>query len=78
MHFKNSCHQRGVQFSYEIILGGYSFHTPHLSDPPPPPPRDVINDRSLILGELAQLAGLAWLMPYSLAIFLLGLCLSLI
>ena len=23
----------GVQFSYEIILGGYSFHTPHFSEP---------------------------------------------
>ena len=22
----------GVQFSYEIILGGYSFHTPHFSE----------------------------------------------
>ena len=33
MHFKNSCRQGGVQFSYEIILGGYSFHTPHFPKP---------------------------------------------
>ena len=45
VHFKNSDRQGGVQFSYEIILAGYSFHTPHFSEPPPP--RDVINDRSL-------------------------------
>ena len=32
VHFKNSCRQGGVQFSYEIILGGYSFHTPHFSE----------------------------------------------
>ena len=37
VHFKNSCHQGGIQFSYEIILGGYSFHTRHFSEPPPPP-----------------------------------------
>ena len=29
VHYKNSCRQGGVQVSYEIILGGYSFHTPH-------------------------------------------------
>ena len=27
----------GVQFSYEILLGGYGFHTPHFSETPPPP-----------------------------------------
>ena len=30
VHFKNSYRQGGVQISYEIILGGYSFHTPHI------------------------------------------------
>ena len=49
MHFKNSYRQEGVQFSYEIILGGYGFHTPHFSETPPP--WDVINDRSLMLSE---------------------------
>ena len=37
MHFKNACRQGGVQFSYDIILGGYSFHTPHFSENPRPP-----------------------------------------
>ena len=36
LNFKNSFPQGGVQFSCEIILGGYSFHTSHFSDPPPP------------------------------------------
>ena len=42
MHFKNSDRQGGggVQFSYEIMLVGYSFHTPHFSEPPPPPGRN--------------------------------------
>ena len=37
VHFKNSYRQEGVQFSYEIILGGYGFHTPHFSENPRPP-----------------------------------------
>ena len=54
MHFKNSYRQEGVQFSYEIILGGYGFDTPHFSEnlrAPPPPgrnkrsvPNKLIND----------------------------------
>ena len=54
VHFKNSYRQGGVQFSYEIILGGYSFHTPHFSENPRPP-WDVINDRSLILQYFYQI-----------------------
>ena len=39
VHFKNSCRQGGGDtISYEIILGGYSFHTPHFSETPPPAP----------------------------------------
>ena len=38
MHFKNSCRQGGVQFSYEIILGGTVFiHHTFLTPPPPAP-----------------------------------------
>ena len=44
--------KRGVQFSYVIILVGYSFDTPHFYtflNPPSPHPRwDVINVQSLI------------------------------
>ena len=54
VHFKICYCQEGggVQFSYVIILVGYSFHTPHFNtflSPPSPHPRwDVINVQSLI------------------------------
>ena len=47
----------GVQFSYEIILGGTVFiHHTFLKPPPPPPPPDldVINDRSLKVSKTNQ------------------------
>ena len=54
VHFKTCYCQEGggVQFSYVIILVGYSFDTPHFYtflNPPSPHPRwDVINVQSLI------------------------------
>ena len=54
------CRQGGVQFSYEIILGGYGFYTPHFSEPPPGrnkrsvPNSDVISHRASRILELLE------------------------